>query len=397
MTDFEKEYGSSEYAQQLSEGFSYPRFKPKLEQEYRTTYNAQNTGRTRFSLIVMVAIVLFAAIVDFGTFSSDSRWIAIAITLGAMLPSLVLSYWAVGQSRFIPVMHWFLFANAMVLGIGVTVIAILTPVDNYAVQAMALVVIFAYFVSGLLLHLAVIAGLSTVTLFMVATFPSGDVVTGIQSGFVLIAANLMGIAGCYSLECMNRAAFLRASAAQELAGVDELTGMPNRRRFMKHSQALWAQGARDGAVIGIMLIDIDYFKRYNDSVGHLAGDKCLRRIGDAMLHAPRRSLDMVARFGGEEFIAIWFPGKPDAIADMVLRMHARVNGTGVLHPNSDVSKNITASVGVATALPCPGMTLRDAIRLADRALYKAKESGRNRIFHVDASSPDEFREIRADV
>jgi two-component system chemotaxis family response regulator WspR len=163
-----------------------------------------------------------------------------------------------------------------------------------------------------------------------------------------------------------------------LTNVDGLTGLNNRRYFEEFAEIQWNFAIREKLWISILMIDVDDFKKYNDTYGHLAGDEVLKNVGNTIKNCAERPADLVARFGGEEFIVI-LPGSPVdgglAIGDEVCR---RVEGLDILHSGSAVGTVATVSVGSASTIPLRGDSLLVLINKADNALYEAKRAGKNR-------------------
>lgn len=170
---------------------------------------------------------------------------------------------------------------------------------------------------------------------------------------------------------------------QALANSDGLTKIGNRRRFESFLSDEWHRAVRFKTEISLILIDIDHFKRFNDTYGHQAGDDCLQKVADALAETIKRPTDLVARFGGEEF-ALVLGGTSSAGARLIAEQAVEnVRKMRVMHRGSETSPFLTVSVGIATAFPDLDMSEIDLIRNADRALYKAKENGRDRIFFHD--------------
>ncbi|MCP5161302.1 MAG: diguanylate cyclase [Hahellaceae bacterium] len=169
---------------------------------------------------------------------------------------------------------------------------------------------------------------------------------------------------------------------ERMAHVDILTDLTNRRGFMAAYMREWARSNRDGTPLSIVLIDIDYFKGYNDNYGHLEGDACLRRVARALANAVMRPADVVARFGGEEFVVLLPNTDLAGASDVAERLRAAVENVGIKHEFSSVATHVTISVGVAQKRPemAPELLLSSA----DEFLYKAKERGRNNV----CSAPD---------
>lgn len=166
---------------------------------------------------------------------------------------------------------------------------------------------------------------------------------------------------------------------QKMSLVDGLTGVGNRRAFDEKLRALWLQAQQGQVPLSLIMLDVDTFKRYNDNLGHQAGDECLRRVAAAMSRAAR-STDVCARYGGEEF-ALLLPGADAAKAQAVAaRVHAEVAREQMPHPASPVSTFVTVSLGVSCVTPLPEQDTESnvLVRQTDAALYEAKAAGRNR-------------------
>ena len=185
----------------------------------------------------------------------------------------------------------------------------------------------------------------------------------------------------------------KAENRLQLAYLDALTLLPNRRYYDAFLQKEWKRAARQHYPLSMIMIDIDYFKAYNDSLGHPAGDKCLREVARTLRRYCRRSGDLIARYGGEEFCVI-SACNAEQIRQLADILRMAVEMMQMSHPNSKVSKYITISLGVASLIPDEKMENEKLIHQADQALYAAKQGGRNRvenysgeISNVAASNP----------
>jgi diguanylate cyclase (GGDEF)-like protein len=172
---------------------------------------------------------------------------------------------------------------------------------------------------------------------------------------------------------------------QNLANSDGLTGAANRRRFDEYLQAQWEALQHPCAPLSLILCDVDYFKRYNDTYGHLAGDSCLqaivRGIKDAIAEQEEdlASQILLARYGGEEF-AVILPRVDRELAGKIARaIRGAVQQLKIPHSHSSIAKWVTASLGVATAIPSSHLDPKTLISRADEALYAAKDRGRDRV------------------
>jgi len=160
---------------------------------------------------------------------------------------------------------------------------------------------------------------------------------------------------------------------------DALTGLANRRRFNEALQDEWRRAHRQRRPLSLVIADIDAFKRYNDLLGHLEGDRCLVEVASVFANAVRRAGDLAARYGGEEFVVL-LPNVDHAHALGVAEdIRAACEALAIPHPESPASAVVTLSLGVACCVPGDGVAIESLISSADAALYRAKEEGRNRI------------------
>lgn len=164
-----------------------------------------------------------------------------------------------------------------------------------------------------------------------------------------------------------------------LASLDGLTGIPNRRAFDLRLADAWSQASREGTALSLIMIDIDYFKRYNDHFGHLAGDQCLSLVATALADSVNRPYDMAARYGGEEFACILPDTNLQGALKVASMLRTHISELKIAHPASDVSEQLTLSMGVASLQPRIGSDSAELIALADEQLYQAKHNGRDRV------------------
>jgi diguanylate cyclase (GGDEF)-like protein len=164
-----------------------------------------------------------------------------------------------------------------------------------------------------------------------------------------------------------------------LATYDSLTQIANRRRFDDYLEQQWKQMARERSPLAILLCDIDHFKEYNDTYGHLAGDDCLKQVAQTLSSSLKRPSDLVARYGGEEFAAILPQTNLEGALKVAELMQMAIQQLQVPHTQSPVTSHITLSIGVASTTPLPQNPATTLLDMADNALYLAKQRGRNQI------------------
>ncbi len=166
---------------------------------------------------------------------------------------------------------------------------------------------------------------------------------------------------------------------QTQSGQDWLTGLANRRRFDEMFQQEWNRARRDEASLGVLMLDIDYFKQFNDTYGHQAGDNCLQRVAKAIDGVVHRPGDLPARYGGEEFVVVLPQTDAAGAANVAEKMRAQVAALRIPHANSRASDRVTISVGAAAMIPTEKGEPATLIAAADQALYLAKREGRDQV------------------
>lgn len=217
----------------------------------------------------------------------------------------------------------------------------------------------------------------------------------IPAGLTLTSAIVFTLYGCYMLERDERQNWLlhlrkrvmlheleRANQhLDEASRCDLLTEVANRRHFDEHLQHVWERARSDGSDISLLMIDVDHFKLYNDRYGHPEGDACLREVASMLKLRLRRPGDLIARFGGEEFIAVLVDAPLSTAAIAAERARKGVESLNRAHAASTTQPVVTVSIGVASLRPnVPHASPAQLIAAADEALYQAKSRGRNRVF-----------------
>lgn len=164
---------------------------------------------------------------------------------------------------------------------------------------------------------------------------------------------------------------------ENLASMDALTEVPNRRAFDQACATEWRRCQRENLPVSTIMIDVDQFKQFNDNYGHGAGDECLSRIAKAISGCVHRPGDVLARYGGEEFAAIMSGTNSAGAMQMAQQFHSAVADMQISHEHSRVAPCVTLSIGVATTENPDKVTPEQLLEAADRMLYEAKQSGRN--------------------
>lgn len=166
---------------------------------------------------------------------------------------------------------------------------------------------------------------------------------------------------------------------EELTFLDGLTGISNRRMFNNTLESEWLHCRRDKKALSLIIIDIDFFKQYNDYYGHEEGDKCLIKVAQTLQSITKRSTDLTARYGGEEFV-ILLPNTTNKNAyEIAKKCLVKIKNLKIYNKNSSISEFLTISCGISTIVPSYNLSSSSLIKSADKLLYKAKRTGRNKL------------------
>jgi two-component system, chemotaxis family, response regulator WspR len=166
---------------------------------------------------------------------------------------------------------------------------------------------------------------------------------------------------------------------QRLMNSDGLTGLSNRRHFDEYLELEWRRAIREQTQMSLMMIDVDYFKAYNDTFGHLEGDEALRQVAKAIRASCSRPSDLPARYGGEEFALVLPNTSPGGARLLAEKLRQTVAGMNIPHMAPKEGSTLTVSIGLATVVPGVGSHSRQLIQSADQGLYAAKNNGRNQV------------------
>jgi diguanylate cyclase (GGDEF)-like protein len=368
------------------------RFAPKAEAEFETYFVQRSLQRARWATAIYLALVAVVTAINMrGTMTPLSESILHPIyllRLGVACPALVLILAATVVPELQRHYQWIAGIAVIVTGMSVMFISGLAAAAGKPEFQMGdvLVIVYATLFLGLLFRAVLIVAAALLFGFIGIGWylgVPGDHV--IFASCVVFATTLMSALSALRMERLVRANFIENRLLNDIAERDGLSGLYNRRMFDKLTNRLWLQAQRNQEALQIILVDIDHFKAYNDLYGHQAGDNCIRRVAHAIARAAKRPFDFCARYGGEEFaLVLYAPSGPDpiALAEQIRRDIASLN---IPHTHSDASGILTVSIGSATAEPDTKRSLSGLIQTADEALYRAKQLGRNRVFHVDSA------------
>jgi diguanylate cyclase (GGDEF)-like protein len=377
----------SDAARLLASGYRSLRFPEPLESEFRAEYRGRVRFWCRLAIIISACTVTGYTILDHYVLSAEHSRITNLVRFGLHVPAVIMML-ILTSKRFYS--RWYglgISIVAPVFGVGTVIMAAFSPPDEVPLVGgrMLLACFFFYFMLGLRfsegLRANAIVFAALLVAFLAGTMPT---FTAGYLMFTLFVANVIGGAGSYLLEHANRTAFLEHRQLVEVATHDGLTTLLNRAAFEDQVRRVWQQAQRDRQTVSVIMIDIDYFKAYNDRYGHIAGDDCLRRVSKALRDAARRRpLDFVARYGGEELVAVLY-GADQSYAESIARsLLTAVRELRIPHADSQAQSYVTVSVGVVAVDAYRVASHDAAVGLADQALYEAKNQGRDRYVSLE--------------
>ncbi|HEY0721177.1 MAG TPA: diguanylate cyclase, partial [Gammaproteobacteria bacterium] len=216
--------------------------------------------------------------------------------------------------------------------------------------------------------------------------PIGNLISNVQHSMEGGLDNTIDERGVKEVHLLAQAFNLMAhtlhhnmSELQRISSLDGLTGIANRRAFDIRLEEEWARALRNRTPLALLIIDIDFFKAYNDSLGHQAGDHCLREVAQTLQNEMKRPGDLLARYGGEEFAVILPDTDIFGAGVVALNLHNALQQRAIPHPASTIAAELTLSIGVNALIPESKNSPEEFIGEADRALYEVKRNGRNSI------------------
>ncbi|HDS1039080.1 TPA: GGDEF domain-containing protein [Stenotrophomonas maltophilia] len=355
------------------------------EDGFSAAFDAQVLWRMRWACTLAAALSLGFAVLDHFWLPSAVNALVLRWRLGVLLPVLLLGIALTFVPAFRQRLQW--LGGSVVLIAGLALVTMIWTAHragvDYPYEGISLFLLLNYFLCGLRFGVATLTGTVTTAAFVLAELHVGlHWAQMLQGVMFVLASNLAGIVGSYISERQARATWRAERQLDAMANHDGLTGLLNRRAFDRRAREIFQGYLRTPHARGalrIAMIDIDYFKRYNDHHGHPAGDSVLHAVAVTLAAQLHGTDSVVARYGGEEFVALgyWKPGDPDSAP--FEQMRQQVQALAIAHVDSDAAPVVSVSIGVARWHDDGGDTLEQALQRADDALYRAKASGRNRV------------------
>ena len=384
----------------ISRGLNLVWFPKELEVIYKDQYKNEAAYEFRYRAPIILCLYLYLSFGTYQVLPTELRtaWVAYYGWVGM----IIIFAWLLA---FIPSMNrWFDYYVCLgsigAVALTFTLINVFEHGQNNVLfhAAMMYAVVIIYGFVGMRFYTAMFAGWSGGLIGIAISVWLNGSIDWTYLNRTYTFSSFLGMALAYAIDrqhrenylqdCMielNRLELMRqAQQLSILSQQDALTGLANRRYLDEVLENEWKRSIRHEVPITIMMIDIDFFKLYNDTLGHIQGDQCLRRIAILLGSISSRSGDLAARYGGEEFLLLFSMTDKDQALIQVQRLMQLMQNIGIAHPRSNVSKYVTISVGVATTTPHLNDSLSEFISQADHALYVAKNNGRNQ-YHVATS------------
>jgi diguanylate cyclase (GGDEF)-like protein len=387
----------------LASNLQFRRFQPELEVGFMNHVRDRAQRLSRDSLWLTIALYLVICLIAWWQMDSISapmyRDGNLAVLDGLLLAEgIMLAFVMLIPYMPNPDRYYRLYASTSSGGtIGIIIYAASAfpePYFNVLISYwVILTTVVVYAVAGLITVHTTFACMIGVALALVAILAQGLWLDPIYFLVYGVMANAVGVLLSFLLQSRDRVTFLQshllalekslldkyAAEVEQLSRRDALTGLANRRYFDETSNREWGVAGRRGESVAIIFLDVDFFKPFNDTYGHPAGDAVLQQVGQAIATAVLRPADLAARYGGEEFVVLLPDTNLAGASEIASRIELAVAILAIPHGASRVANRITVSMGVAAMTPDSDNSCSALITTADKAAYAAKAAGRNRI------------------
>jgi len=375
------DFPNSAYAFELRRGLTRLQFESMLEGEYRVVHLHRMHLRVRIWYSVNLVLSVLFTVDQIGR---TGLWNALSLMhVGALVPctaALAILVWSPYYER------WYSPAARVLVTLFGTLVAVFVVLSiirgrEEELASLTVILVSMFFFAGLMFRQAIFTAVCMLMAFAIAAIMAHlTPVMLVKSMTIMIVTSVIAAIVCWDVEQSHRRNFLEDALIGELVARDGLSGLMNRRAFDEHLLRVWQHALRDQRSIAVFMIDIDHFKRYNDTFGHQAGDVALRCVADVIQGFARRPLDIAARYGGEEFAMVLYDLAVPHIQNIADRLREAVQNLALnREAGESAGATVTVSVGVGLVSPTIGRTPQGALQLADEALYEAKRAGRNRV------------------
>lgn len=367
------------YAQALARGHRGLRFPAALEEAFLADREEREIVRLRWSLALALILFMVFTVIEIVELPPQVSEATITVRMAVIIPALLLGLVATVWQPLRRHLRGFLVFGGIAVALGAVgvIAAAWSRGFDLPYEGLLLVAIFLYFVGVLGWREGVVINIVQWFAYLPVLALWETESQQIYRGWSLLAASIAGAACSYFFEHGARTAFLTNGLLLSMAEHDGLTGVLNRRAWQKEAARVVMQAERQDLALIVAMIDVDHFKRYNDTYGHAGGDAVLQSVAAALAGQARRPLDLVARWGGEEFVLLWFAPRTDSVEALGERARKAVADLNIAHTGSEWGC-VTVSIGLALQAPGTPFEPERLLARADAALYDAKAAGRNR-------------------
>jgi diguanylate cyclase (GGDEF)-like protein len=382
----EPQFSETEIKATLDKGVWFLLFPAHIEAEYRKQSRTKSIKTYHFNGIfafIVFSVICFsvAKLIPPSSYFQCASIYAVGALI--MLSVRLLSFFRMFDQWFY---GYVTISATVMITIGVYANNAIPMGDASTLSYISLtyILFFTYCFVGLRLQLSSLANVIGGASGVLLTYATGEKMNWLIMPQTFATASALAMFLAYGLKRQERINFLQSYLlelsllkSERLSREDALTGLANRRHLNEQMELEWSRMLRYQFPLTIMMIDIDFFKRYNDALGHLAGDKCLQQVAQMIHGLAHRSGELAARFGGEEFVLLFPNMDVDTAKQQAERLLQRLATTAIPHPHSN-EKWVTVSIGISVCVPIPEMNVTQLLRQADQALYQAKSAGKNR-------------------
>jgi diguanylate cyclase (GGDEF)-like protein len=361
----------------LRHGLKFPR---SLERQYLRHHDQSKAELIQFTFGIGAALYLLLLIAEWQWITQRLPQGTLPILITAGVPNVVPPVVA----RFMPQWRRWLhvIAPSVLVFDGIVHVQAIAFAQTHGIQfpygLLAVHLTFLLLLSGTLVRHAIPLGFVMLGTYVVRILGAGLPGNQVLEYIFVLGADfvLCSIAGLM-MERSERNAWLKTRQVRQISLRDHLTGLSNRRHLFEQGPQMLRQARREKKAVSALFADVDYFKLYNDSLGHMAGDVALRTIAETLRTVARRPLDLVTRPGGEEFVLLLYDCDLDSAIVIAEEARSRVEALAIPHPRSPLG-HVTISLGVASSADAM-VPLRSLLNAADQALYQSKAQGRNSV------------------
>ncbi len=358
------------------------------EREFRRYFQRRTLPMAQIAVLIAMFLIVAVCVLDWIVMPLEFALPAIRFRVFTMLALLVAVFSASliwPSDTRIP--YAFMLVGAL-NGVGTVIVGSIAARSGteFVMWGTIFATFYVYLVFGLRFRQAAFAGWPVfLTFFVAGIIMDAPFVKMAYGTLFLVFTNFIGMYASFLFEMDARELFQKQKLLKKLARTDGLTGIDNRRSFDEHLSDVWRQARREKHAIAVLLVDIDYFKLFNDCYGHGPGDECIQAVAATLGRSVHRPFDQVARYGGEEFAVVLYNPSDQFVRDYADDVVRQIAALGIEHKASDIADDVTISAGATVMWPDASNQPDQLVRTADDALYESKAQGRNRatVYHLD--------------